>query len=81
MSKIKGLYQNYLKEKTEDLQQFCTGGEKMNHLQDFLKQTLPEEDYLQAEELLNDLLAEVEEKGFKAGCKYISELNHELLSK
>lgn len=80
MSKIAGLYHNYIKERTAEFQEFCTGGDKMEELQSFLKQKLNAEDYFTAEELLNQILAETEEKGFSAGCKYISSLNQELLS-
>ena len=81
MSKIKGLFENYERERNKEIQEYRTGGEKMKSLQEFLKQKLNAEEYFQAEELLNDLLAETEEKGFSAGCKYITELNQELLSK
>ncbi len=80
MSKIAGLYHNYIKERTAEFQEFCTGGDKMEELQSFLKQKLNAEDYFTAEEMLTALIAEIEEKGFSAGCKYISGLNHELLS-
>lgn len=80
MSKIKGLYQNYTKERDEGIQDQMTGGETMEELRKFLMQKLNAEDYGIAEELLNQVLAETEEKGFSAGCKYISSLNHELLA-
>ena len=81
MSKIEGLYQNYKKEQTEEFQDFCTGGDRMKEFQDFLKSKLNAEDYFQAEELLTNLITEVEEKGFTAGCRYVTALNQELLSK
>jgi len=81
MSKIKGLYRSYCHERDADIHEQMTGGEKMDNFREFLKQKLNAEEYMQAEELLNDLLAEVESNGFQAGCKYITELNHELLSK
>ena len=81
MSKIKGLYRNYCHERDAELHEQITGGEEVENLKDFLKQKLNAEDYFTAEELLNALLTEAEEKGFSAGCKYISGLNQELLSK
>lgn len=81
MKKIAGLYRNYCQERNEELHEQITGGEEMESLKDFLKQKLNAEDYFTAEELLNALLTETEEKGFSAGCKYISSLNQELLSK
>ena len=38
------------------------------------------DDYFTAEELLNELVAETEEKGFTAGCKYTSGLAKELFA-
>lgn len=81
MKKIAGLYRNYCQERNEELQEQITGGETMEELRKFLMQKLNAEDYGKAEELLNAVLAETEEKGFSEGCKYITELNHELLSK
>ena len=81
MSKIRGLYQNYKKEQTEDFRDFCTGGEDLNEFMEFLKNKLDAEDFLTAEEMLNNLIAQVEEKGFTAGAKYTAELGKELLSK
>ena len=80
MKKIAGLYQNYVKEREEEFKEYCTGGDKMEELRKFLMQKLNAEDYGIAEELLNQILVETEEKGFSAGCKYISGLNQELLS-
>ena len=80
MSKIAGMYHNYIKERNEEFQEFCTGGLKMEELQKFLKQKLNAEDYGIAEELINDLIAETEEKGFTAGAKYTSSLARELFT-
>ena len=52
----------------------------MEELQNFLKQKLNAEDYYTAEEMLNNLAAAIEEKGFAAGCKYIAELGNELFT-
>ena len=38
-------------------------------MQEFLKSKLNAEDYFTAEELLNDLIAETEEKGFCGRCQ------------
>ena len=80
MSKIKGLYRSYCHDRDADIQEQMTGGETVEELRKFLMQKLNAEDYGIAEELLNQILAETEEKGFSAGCKYISSLNQELLS-
>ena len=80
MSKIAGLYHNYIKEREKVFQVFCTGGDKMEELRNFLKQKLNAEDYFVAEELLNELIVEIEEKGFTAGAKYTSGLAKELFT-
>ena len=80
MKKIAGLYHSYLKEREEEFQEFCSGGNTMKELQDFLKNKLNAEDYFFAEELLNKLISEIEEKGFAAGCKYTSGLAKELFT-
>ena len=80
MKKIAGLYRNYCQERNEELHEQITGGESVEELRKFLMQKLNAEDYGIAEELLNQILVETEEKGFSAGCKYISVLNQELLS-
>ena len=81
MNKIAGLYHSYLREREEEFKEYCTGGDNLKELQEFLKSKLNADDYFTAEEMLNALLTETEEKGFSAGCKYISGLNQELLSK
>lgn len=80
MSKIKGLYQNYTKEREQDFKEYMTGGDKMEEFQNFLKQKLNADDYFTAEEMLTALIAEVEEKGFAAGAKYTSGLAKELFT-
>ena len=52
----------------------------MKELQEFLKSKLNAEDYFAAEEMLNDLIAETEEKGFAAGAKYTAGLGMELFA-
>ena len=64
MKKIAGLYQNYRKELQEEFQDYCTGGDKVNELKDFLKNKLNADDFFTAEELLNEVISETEEKGF-----------------
>lgn len=81
MKKIAGLYQSYLREREEEFQEFCTGGNKMKEFQEFLKQKLNADDYFTAEEMLNHLITEIEEKGFEAGAKYTASLGVELMSK
>ncbi len=80
MKKIAGLYRNYCQERNEELHEQITGGEEVENLKDFLKQKLNAEDYFTAEELLNALLAETEEKGFTAGAKYTASLGKELFT-
>lgn len=80
MKKIAGLYQNFVKEREAEFQEFCTGGNRMKELQEFLKQKLNADDYFIAEELLNALIAETEEKGFIAGSKYTAGLGKELFT-
>ena len=57
-----------------------TGGNRMKELQEFLKNKLNADDYFTAEEMLNDLIAETEEKGFAAGAKYTAGLGRELFT-
>ena len=80
MSKIKGLYRSFCMDRDADCREYLTGGNNMEELRKFLMQKLNAEDYGIAEELLNQILVETEEKGFSAGCKYISVLNQELMS-
>lgn len=80
MSKIKSLYRSYCHEREEEFKEYCTGGDKLKELQEFLKIKLNADDYFTAEEMLNNLIAEIEEKGFAAGCKYTSGLAKELFT-
>ena len=80
MKKIAGLYQSYIRERNDEIQEISTGREKMEKLTAFLKEKLNADDYFTAEELLNELVAETEEKGFTAGCKYTSGLAKELFT-
>lgn len=80
MKKIAGLYQSYLREREEEFKEYCTGGDKLNELQEFLKIKLNADDYFTAEEMLNDLIVEIEEKGFTAGAKYTASLGKELFT-
>lgn len=78
--KIEGLYRSYCHERELEMQEYHTGGNRMKELQEFLKSKLNAEDYFTAEELLNDLIAETEEKGFAAGAKYTAGLGKELFA-
>lgn len=80
MSKINGLYRSYCKEREEEFKEYCTGGDKLKTLQEFLKSKLNADDFFTAEEMLNDLISETEQKGFEAGCKYTSGLAKELFT-
>ena len=62
MKKIEGLYRSYCHERELEMQEYHTGGNRMKELQEFLKSKLNAEDYFTAEELLNDLITETEEK-------------------
>ena len=73
MKKIEGLYRSYCHERELEMQEYHTGGSRMKELQEFLKSKLNAEDYFTAEEMLNNLIAETEEKGFAAGAKYTAE--------
>ena len=80
MKKIAGMYRNYVKEREEEFSEYISGGDKMEELRNFLKQKLTADDYFVAEELRNELIAEIEEKGFTAGAKYTSGLAKELFT-
>ena len=80
MKKIEGLYRSYCHEREMEMQEYHTGGNRMKELQEFLKSKLNAEDYFTAEEMLNDLIADTEEKGFTAGCKYTGGLAKELFT-
>lgn len=80
MKKIEGLYRSYCHERELEMQEYHTGGDRMKDLQEFLKSKLNAEDYFTAEELLNDLITETEEKGFAAGAKYTAGLGKELFA-
>ena len=67
MKKIEGLYRSYCHERELEMQEF-------------LKSKLNADDYFTAEEMLNDLIAETEEKGFAAGAKYTAGLGKELFA-
>lgn len=80
MSKIKSLYRSYCNEREIEFHEYRTGGNKLNELQEFLKSKLNADDYFTAEEILNNLIVEIEEKGFSAGAKYTASLGKELFT-
>ena len=80
MSKIKSLYRSYCNEREIEIHEYRTGGNKLNELQEFLKSKLNADDYFTAEEILNNLIVEIEEKGFSAGAKYTASLGKELFT-
>ena len=80
MKKIEGLYRSYCHEREMEMREYHTGGNRMKELQEFLKNKLNADDYFTAEEMLNDLIAETEEKGFAAGAKYTAGLGKELFA-
>lgn len=81
MSKIKRLYRSFCLERDADCREILTGGGNMEDLKNFLKQKLSAEDYFTAEEMLNALAVEIEEKGFESGAKYTAGLGVELMTK
>lgn len=80
MSKINGLYRSYCNEREMEFKEYCSGGDNLKELQEFLKSKLNADDYFTAEEMLNNLIAEIEEKGFTAGAKYTASLGKELFT-
>ena len=80
MSKLKGLYRNYKAEREEELRDYLTGGDTLKEFEEFLKSKLNADDFFKAEEMLDNLVSEIEEKGFLAGCKYTSGLAKELFT-
>lgn len=81
MSKIKGLYRSFCTDRDADCREYLTGGNNMEELKNFLKQKLSADDYFKAEEMLNALAVEIEEKGFESGAKYTAGLGIELVTK
>ena len=78
MKRIDLLYQNYAAEqlaKGRTIQQRKVEYEVMR---DFLEFHLNPDDYLEAENLLNDLVLTIEEESFCAGMKYLPQLLKEL---
>ncbi|WP_317853772.1 hypothetical protein [Chakrabartyella piscis] len=80
MKKLTGMYQAFCKERHEEFENYINGGDTMGEIQNFLKQKLNADDFYHAEELLNALVSEIEEKGFKEGAKYTSGLAKELFT-
>lgn len=52
----------------------------MDELKNFLKSKPNADDFFTAEELLNDVISETEEKGFTAGRRYTASLGKELFT-
>jgi hypothetical protein len=52
MSKVRGLYQSYIKEREAEFKDYITGGSKMEELQKFLKQKLKSLFLIQAKKKL-----------------------------
>lgn len=79
MKLIDLLYQNYAAEqqkKGQGIQQRKIGYEVMH---DFLELNLNPDSYLEAENLLNDLVLTIEQESFYAGIKYLPLLLKELM--
>ena len=78
MSKLTTLYYGYLKELNEELKDYLIKSDTVQALLDYLHETLNEEQYLEAESMLSNIINEVEEAGFKEGCKYYYGLTQDL---
>ena len=78
MSKLTSLYYGYIKERNEDLKDYLIKSDTVQALLDYLQAKLNEENYLEAESMLSEIINEVEEKGFKDGCKYYYGLTQDL---
>ncbi len=79
MKHIDLLYQNYATEqlaKGQSIQQRKVEYEVMH---DFLELNLSPDSYLEAENLLNDLVLTIEQESFYAGIKYLPLLLKELM--
>ena len=78
MSKLTSLYYGYIKERNEDLKDYLIKSDTVQALLDYLHDHLSEEAYLEAESMLSNIINEVEEAGFKDGCKYFYGLTQDL---
>ncbi len=79
MKHVDLLYQNYLAERQAREQAIQQRKIEYEVMHDFLELNLSPEDYLEAENLLNDLVLSVEEEGFYAGIGYLPLILKELL--
>jgi len=78
MSKLSTLYYAHVREKENGMKEFINGSEGYTKLIDFLQNHLNAKDFMQAEELITDLVEITREEGFKEGTKYLYGLNIEL---
>lgn len=78
MSKLTNLYYAHTREKENDMKDFINGSERYTKLIEFLQNHLSAKDFMQAEELLTDLVEITREEGFKEGTRYLYGLNIEL---
>lgn len=78
MSKLTSLYYGYLKERNEDLKDYLIKSDKLQELLSYLEDTLTDEQYSEAEAMLSDVINEIEETGFRDGCKYLYGLMQDL---
>lgn len=78
MSRLTTLYHAHLKENEAFINDHMNGSDSFIKLQNFLQVKLTPADYLTAEELLNSVLLESEERNFEEGCKYYYGLTQDL---
>ncbi len=81
MNKLSGLYKLFSQERNMEMSDEISGGLNREKINQFLKTKLNANDYFIADELITELEISVEEKGFKAGCRFTTELNDEMRNK
>lgn len=79
MNKLTLLYQNYAAEQQSKRSDIPRRNVEYEVMHDFLELKLNPDDYLEAENLLNDLVASVEQESFCAGAGYLPQLLAELI--
>lgn len=74
MKNLELLYKIFCKERKEELSDEPNFKQKRSELEKHLDSTLSSEDFLKAEEIINELEISAEEAGFKSGCRMLSSL-------
>ena len=70
MDKLDSIYTLFLKEQTERAEILLRNTDKAEYLHDILEAVTNPENFDDVEEILNEILAEAEETGFKNGIKF-----------